>query len=115
MKKLYLMLLLCAVASIANAQSLTRSYHSQSLSAVLEDLSKAVAGQYDIAFVYNDLEDFTVTCSVESLPIDEALRTVVGFIQNSMVAWFSASVIALGMVMPLFEKLRMWLSPSEGV
>ena len=79
MKKLYLMLLLCAVAGIANAQSLTRSYHSQSLSAVLEDLNEAVAGQYDIAFVYNDLEDFTVTCSVENQPIDEALRTVVGF------------------------------------
>ena len=79
MKKLYLLLLLCAVASIASAQSLTRSYHDQSLSAVLEDLSEAVAGQYDIAFVYNDLEDFTVTCSVENQPIDEALRTVVGF------------------------------------
>ena len=79
MKKLYLLLLLCAVAGMARAQSLTRSYHDQSLSAVLEDLNEAVAGQYDIAFVYNDLEDFTVTCSVENQPIDEALRTVVGF------------------------------------
>ena len=48
------------------------------MSRVLEDLNTAT-GQHDISFVYNDLEDFTVTCHFERLSIEEALMKVVGF------------------------------------
>ncbi len=56
----------------------SRQYRDQSPSHVLEDLN-ATTGDHQIAFVYNDLEDFTVTCSFEGYSLDEALNTVVGF------------------------------------
>ena len=62
---------------MARAQKISRDYKSQPLSSVLEDLN-AATDRYDISFVYNDLEDFVVTCSFQNQRIDEALRTVIG-------------------------------------
>lgn len=85
---IYILLLLCV--AVVNAQSqklqtgshhqkacISRSYHNRSLSSVLEDLN-AFTGTYDISFVYNDLEDFTVTTSFKGLGLEDALRQVVG-------------------------------------
>ena len=89
MKKLFILLLLCAAVSSMTAQTLTRTYQSQSLSSVLEDLNDATSRHERlrvgdrrsgmISFIYNDLEDFTVTCSFERLSLDDALMKVVGF------------------------------------
>ena len=57
---------------------ITRNYKNQSLSRVLEDLN-AATNRHEISFVYNDLEDFTVTCQLEHLSLDDALMKVVGF------------------------------------
>ncbi len=62
---------------MARAQKISRDYKSQPLSSVLEDLN-AATDRYDISFVYNDLEDFVVTCSFQNQRIDEALKTVIG-------------------------------------
>ncbi|MBR5688609.1 MAG: outer membrane beta-barrel protein [Prevotella sp.] len=62
----------------AHAQLLTRNYRGESLSHVLEDLNTAT-GNYEIAFVYNELEYFTVTCSFTRVSLDDALKRVVGF------------------------------------
>jgi len=78
MKKLFLLLLLCAAVNGTMAQKITRSYQDQSLSRVLEDLNAATS-RHEISFVYNDLEDFTVTCSFERLSLNDALMKVVGF------------------------------------
>lgn len=78
MKRLFMLLLLCTAISIAQAQRITRSYHDLPLSKVLEDLN-AATGRYDISFVYNDLEDFTVSTSFERLSLSDALTKVVGF------------------------------------
>ena len=78
MKRHYILLLLCAIVCIAQAQKLTRSYQAQSLSRVLEDLN-AATDRHEISFVYNDLEDFTVTCHFERLNLEDALMKVVGF------------------------------------
>ena len=78
MKRHYILLLLCAIVCIAQAQKLTRSYQAQSLSCVLEDLN-AATDRHEISFVYNDLEDFTVTCHFERLNLEDALMKVVGF------------------------------------
>lgn len=78
MKRLFILLLLCAIVCIAQAQKLTRSYQAQSLSRVLEDLN-AATDRHEISFVYNDLEDFTVTCHFERLNLEDALMKVVGF------------------------------------
>ena len=78
MKRLFILLLLCVAVSMTQAQKITRHYENQSLSHVLEDLNAATA-RHEISFVYNDLEDFTVTCNIESLSIEDALIKVVGF------------------------------------
>ena len=78
MRKLYILLLLCAVVSMAQAQKKTRNYKNQSLSRVLEDLN-AATNRHEISFVYNDLENFTVTCKLEHLNLGDALIKVVGF------------------------------------
>ena len=57
---------------------ITRSYQSQSLSRVLEDLN-ATTERHEISFVYNDLEDFTVTCRLDQASLEDALMKVVGF------------------------------------
>ena len=77
-RRLFILLLLLAVVSMAYSQKITRSYQGESLSRVLEDLN-AVTTSRDISFVYNDLEDFTVTCSFKRLSLEEALMKVVGF------------------------------------
>ena len=78
MKKILILLLLCIGANIADAQHITRNYQNQSLSHVLEDLN-ATTTRHEISFIYNDLEQFTVTCQLEKASLDDALRTVVGF------------------------------------
>ena len=78
MRKLFILLLLCALVSMTQAQKITRNYKNQSLSRVLEDLNTAT-NLHEISFVYNDLEDFTVTCQLEHLNLGDALMKVVGF------------------------------------
>ena len=78
MRKLFILLLLCAAVNGTMAQKITRSYQNQSLSRVLEDLNAATS-RHEISFVYNDLEDFTVTCTLERLSLNDALMKVVGF------------------------------------
>ena len=62
----------------AQAQRLTKSYSETSLSDVLIDLNKS---QHDkrISFIYNELEDFTVTAGFRNSTVDNAVREVVGF------------------------------------
>ena len=78
LRRLYILMLLFAVVSLAYGQKITRSYQGESLSRVLEDLN-TVTASHEISFVYNDLEDFTVTCSFKRLSLEEALMKVVGF------------------------------------
>ena len=78
MKKILFTALLCSLALCLNAQKLTRDYQDLSLSKVLEDLNAATSEQ-TIYFIYDELEDFTVTTSFQNLPIAEAISQVVGF------------------------------------
>ena len=78
MKKILILLLLCAAVSSAQAQKITRNYQSLSLSRVLEDLNAATS-RHEISFIYNDLEDFTVTCRLDQASLENALMKVVGF------------------------------------
>ena len=78
MKKIVFMITLCLCVGSLHAQRLTRDYQNQSLSKVLEDLNSAVSDQ-TINFIYNELEDFTVTCHFENRTLRDALREVVGF------------------------------------
>lgn len=78
MKRFLYMICLCLTTLSAQAQKLTRDYRNQSLSAVLEDLNKAAAGK-TLYFIYDELEDFTVTSHFSNLTLEDALREVIGF------------------------------------
>ena len=75
---LYILISLCFCMTQAQAQRLTKSYTETSLSDVLIDLNKS---QHDkrISFIYNELEDFTVTTGFRNSTVDNAVREVVGF------------------------------------
>ena len=78
MKKILFTVLLCSLVLCLNAQKISRDYQDLSLSKVLEDLNAATSEQ-TIYFIYDELEDFTVTTSFQNLPIAEAISQVVGF------------------------------------
>ena len=75
---LYILISLCFCMTQAQAQRLTKNYTEASLSNVLIDLNKS---QHDkrISFIYNELEDFTVTTGFRNSTVDNAVREVVGF------------------------------------
>lgn len=70
--------LLCMFALAMSAQHIQRNYHDRSMSDVLIDLDKA-SKRYKISFIYNELEDFTVTQNVKTANIPDAIRKVIGF------------------------------------
>ena len=78
MKKYIFTALLCSFSLCLSAQRLTRDYQNESLSKVLEDLNTAISNK-TIYFIYDELEDFTVTSHFSNLHIEEALREVIGF------------------------------------
>ena len=74
------MLLALAVllSAPASAQHIVRNYHNRSLSDVLIDLGKSTR-RYKMSFIYNELEDFTVTGHISTRTVPEAVKAAVGF------------------------------------
>ena len=70
--------LFCALTLCTQAQKISRDYQNESLSKVLEDLNAATSDK-TIFFIYDELEDFTVTSRFTDLTIHEAIREVIGF------------------------------------
>lgn len=60
------------------AQRITRSYHNMPMPEVLKDMNRAQT-KYIINFVYDDLEDFRVSGSVENVDVPDAIRQLIGF------------------------------------
>lgn len=75
--------LLCTFSLTISAQHIQRNYHDRSMSDVLIDLDKA-SKRYKISFIYNELEDFTVTQNVKTANILDAIRKVIGFYPMQM-------------------------------
>ena len=75
--------LLCTFALAMSAQHIQRNYHDRSMSDVLIDLDKT-SKRYKISFIYNELEDFTVTQNVKTANIPDAIRKVIGFYPMQM-------------------------------
>ena len=78
MKQYIFTALFCVLTLCAQAQKITRDYQNESLSKVLENLNAATSDK-TIYFIYDELEDFTVTSHFTDLPINEAIREVIGF------------------------------------
>ena len=73
-----LILLLCLLVSTASAQRIIRNYHDRSMSDVLIDLGKA-SDRYKVSFIYNELEDFTVTQNIHTDNLPDAIRKVISY------------------------------------
>nr|WP_314685155.1 TonB-dependent receptor [uncultured Prevotella sp.] len=76
-KYLFLGILLLIVCGV-QAQHITRNYKKASLPHVLTDIDNA-SQRYTINFIYNELEDFTVTVNLRNRTVPEAIREVLGF------------------------------------
>ena len=71
-------ILFCLFSISLQAQTVSRNYRQQSMPNVLMDLDKA-SKHYRITFIYNDLEDYTVTKRIRQASIPDAVRDVVGY------------------------------------
>ncbi len=77
MRRLYI-LLLCLVAIGTKAQQLTHDFQNASLSEALIWIDHA-QDNYKLNFIFDELEDFTVTTRLENVSVRDAVRQVCGF------------------------------------
>ena len=78
MKRLSFILLLCAIVSVASAQKITYTFQDNPLSEALKYI-QAQATDYNITFIYDELEDFRVTTHIQNKSVPEAILQIVGF------------------------------------
>ena len=78
MKRLSFILLLCAIVSIASAQKITHTFQNVALSDALKYIQEQ-ATDYNITFIYDELEDFRVTTHIQNKSISDAVVQIVGF------------------------------------
>ncbi|MBO4606898.1 MAG: carboxypeptidase regulatory-like domain-containing protein, partial [Prevotella sp.] len=77
MRHLYIFIM-CLFATTAGAQQLTHDFRNTSLSEALIWIDNA-QNNYKINFIFDELEDFTVTTSLKNASVKEAVVQVVGF------------------------------------
>ncbi|MBP5508058.1 MAG: outer membrane beta-barrel protein [Prevotella sp.] len=77
MRHIYI-ILLCLFATTAGAQQLSHYFRSTSLSEALIWIDNAQK-TYKINFIFDELEDFTVTTSLRNTKVKDAVKQVVGF------------------------------------
>ena len=82
-KVIYILLLLC-VTTTMHAQRITHEYHNVSLSDALRQLNDE-SKDYEINFLYNELEDFRITTFVHRKTVPDAIRQMIGFYPIRMV------------------------------
>ncbi len=78
MKKIIFMIYLCMAVTANYAQRLSHTFDKASFSKALVWLDKAQS-QYKINFIYDELEDFTVSTSFKDKEIHEAINQMIGF------------------------------------
>ena len=66
------------VALCVNAQNITKTYLDEPMPNVLRDIDKEYA-EGNISFIFNELEDFTVTATIKNKSVVEAIYDVIGF------------------------------------
>ena len=78
MKRLSFILLLCAIVSVASAQKITHTFQDVALSDALKYIQEQTAN-YNITFIYDELEDFRVTTHLQNKPVPDAIVQLAGF------------------------------------
>ena len=85
MKRLLILILtICAVVTAMHAQRITRNFQNVSMSDALKYIQQQT-GNHKIVFIYNELEDFTITTSVKNKPVPDAIRQIIGFYPIQMI------------------------------
>ena len=79
-----IILLICALAETATAQRITRNFQNVSMSDALKYIQQQT-GNHKIVFIYNELEDFTITTNVKNKPVPDAIRQIIGFYPIQMI------------------------------
>ena len=72
------MILVCLTFMEVSAQRVTANFHNTSMTEALLTIERQCK-DVRINFIYNELEDFTVTQSIRNKPVYEALQSIVGF------------------------------------
>ena len=78
MKRISFILLLCAIVSVASAQKITHTFQDVPLSDALKYIQEQTTN-YNITFIYDELEDFRVTTHLQNKPIPDAIVQLAGF------------------------------------
>lgn len=84
MRRLNLLLILLLAFSNSQAQRITRQYNNVSLSEALFQLSQE-QNDYTISFIYNELEDFRISTSVNRKSLPDAIQQMIGFYPIRMI------------------------------
>ena len=69
-------IMLCSMS--ISAQNITKNYHDEPMSNVLRDIDSVYTAG-NLSFIYNELEDFTVTVDIKNKTIIEAIYEIIGF------------------------------------
>ena len=78
MKRISFILLLCAIVSVASAQKITHTFQNVPLSEALKYIQEQTTN-YNITFIYDELEDFRVTTHIQNKAVHDAILQIVGF------------------------------------
>ena len=78
MKRISFILLLCAIVSVASAQKITHTFQDVPLADALKYIQEQTTN-YNITFIYDELEDFRVTTHLQNKPIPDAIVQIAGF------------------------------------
>ena len=76
-RMIFIVACLC-IATAAFGQRVTRTFNDVSMSEALKWLNER-GGEYNISFLYNELEDFRVTTSVKNKSVPDAIQQLIGF------------------------------------
>ncbi len=80
---LILFLICCVTAMHVDAQQITHRFNRVSMSEALKYL-QGQSNRYRIVFIFNELEDFSVTADVRGKSVPEAIRQLIGFYPIAM-------------------------------
>ena len=84
MRRLNFLLILLLALGTSQAQRITRQYNDVSLSEALLQLSQE-QNDYIISFIYNELEDFRISTSVNHKSLPDAIQQMIGFYPVRMI------------------------------
>ena len=78
MRRFLFILACCLALTKVQAQKITHEYNNVTLSEALRQLNEQTE-EYNISFLYNELEDFRITTSIRRKSVPDAIRQMIGF------------------------------------